>query len=57
MPKRWRIEWEEHVTYHTTVIADSEEEAYRIFETGGEFEFEPMSGWTEMASGPYIREA
>lgn len=54
MPKVWRFHWEEQVTYTAEIIADTEEEALRYFETGGEFYTEPKSTWAEMTYGPSI---
>lgn len=54
MPKLWTLDWEESVTYTAQIIADTEEEALRYFETGGEFYKEPHSVWTEMTYGPSI---
>ena len=54
MAKVWRLEWEEQVTYFAEIVADTEEEALRYFETGGEFYTEPKSTWAEMTYGPSI---
>ena len=48
MPKVWRLHWEELVSYTATIVADTEEEALRYFETGGEFDEEPDPVWSEM---------
>ena len=54
MPKVWTLEWTEEVTYTARIIADTEEEAMRYFETGGEFYTEPKSTWGERTYGPSI---
>jgi len=54
MPKVWSLSWEEQVTYNAEIVADTEEEALRYFETGGEFYKEPKSVWAEMTYGPSI---
>ena len=54
MAKVWRLDWEEQVSYTAEIVADTEEEALRYFETGGEFYTEPESVWAEMTHGPTI---
>ena len=54
MTKVWTLDWEEQVTYTAQIIADTEEQALRYFETGGEFYKEAKSIWAEMTYGPSI---
>ena len=54
MTKVWTLDWEEQVTYTAQIIADTEEEALRYVETGGEFYKEPKSIWAEMTYGSII---
>ena len=53
MPKVWTVEWEEHTTLSVEILADTEEEALRYWETGGEFYTEPKA-WSEVSSWPMI---
>ena len=53
MPKLWNVEWEEIVTYSAEIVAETEEEALRYFETGGEFYNKPKA-WSEISWGPTI---
>lgn len=56
MAKVWRLDWEEQVSYTAEIVADTEEEARRYFETGtgGGFYTEPESVWAEVTHGPTI---
>ena len=54
MSKVWSLYWEEQVSYTAEIVADTEEEALRYFETGGEFYKEPKSTWSEMTHRPSI---
>ena len=53
MAKVWTVEWEEHTTFSVEILADTEEEALRYWETGGEFHTKPKA-WSEVAWGPSI---
>jgi hypothetical protein len=55
MSKIWRLHWDDKVSYTAMIVADTEEEALRYFETGGEFYTEPKSIWAEMTYGPNIQ--